>query len=334
MNEAGLAGATGAGPCLVVDQLGFAWPSGHTALNHCSFSIPGPGLWMLVGGNGSGKSTLLRLIAGLLEPGRGRLQRPLKPAQVFQMPGMLLLVPGALSFRSFETMLSGNAVESCMLEAFDTVWMSVAKAGLGDRNARVIEPIEKAQRVLPSLVGWVRAWHQMVKAHVAALGLSALESAWVLTSLLPAMYLERVARHGRDKDLRERVGEVVGRLKGAIEAAGSPWATWDAPTRARVLTVVQRCVELFVRTSSPVEGRNGQLALHHHRTHHLTPALLKALTVIHNYGITRRDGTTAAERFVGRKHDDLFAHLVAVMPLPARPRVRSRKERVPLLAAA
>jgi uncharacterized membrane protein YjjB (DUF3815 family) len=33
-----------------------------------------------------------------------------KPAQVFQMPGMLLLVPGALSFRSFETMLSGNAV--------------------------------------------------------------------------------------------------------------------------------------------------------------------------------------------------------------------------------
>ena len=44
MNEAGLADATGAGPCLVVDQLGFAWPSGHTALNHCSFSIPGPGL--------------------------------------------------------------------------------------------------------------------------------------------------------------------------------------------------------------------------------------------------------------------------------------------------
>ena len=231
-------------------------------------------------------------------------------------------------------LLSGNALEARMQEAFDAIWMSVAKAGLGDRNARVIESIDKAQRVLPSLVGWVRAWHQMVKAHVAALGLSASESAWVLASLLPAMYLERVARHGRDKDLRERVDEVVGRLKGAIETAGSPWATWDAPTRARVLSVVQRCVELFVRTSSPVEGRNGQLALHHHRTHHLTPALLKALTVIHNYVITRRDGTTAAERFVGRKHDDLFAHLVAIMPMPARPRVRSRKERVPLLAAA
>ena len=121
---------------------------------------------------------------------------------------------------------------------------------------------------------------------------------------------------------------------GNVALAGSPWASWDAPTRARVLTVAQRCVDLFVRTSSPVEGRNGQLSLHHHRTHHLTPALLKALTVIHNYVITRRDGTTAAERFAGKKHDDLFAHLVAIMPTPARPRVRSRKVVEPMLAAA
>ena len=78
---------------LVVDQLGFAWPNGHSALNHCSFSIPKPGLWMLVGGNGSGKSTLLRLIAGLLTPNRGRLQRPLKPALVFQNPDHQLLLP-------------------------------------------------------------------------------------------------------------------------------------------------------------------------------------------------------------------------------------------------
>lgn len=34
----------------------------------------------------------------------------LKPSQVFLMPGMLLLVPGALSFRSLDSMLSGNAV--------------------------------------------------------------------------------------------------------------------------------------------------------------------------------------------------------------------------------
>jgi energy-coupling factor transport system ATP-binding protein len=80
-------------PPLVVEQLGFAWPSGQTALDHCSLTIPRPGLWMVVGGNGSGKSTLLRLIAGLLEPRRGRLHRAVKPALVFQNPDHQLLLP-------------------------------------------------------------------------------------------------------------------------------------------------------------------------------------------------------------------------------------------------
>lgn len=101
-----------------------------------------------------------------------------------------------------------------------------------------------------------------------------------------------------------------------------------------MLTVVQRRVELLVRTSSPLEGRNGQLTLHHHRTHHRSPALLKALTLIHNYVIIHHHGTTAARRFAGKKHDELFAHLVAIIPTPARPRVRRRKVVEPMLAAA
>ena len=100
------------------------------------------------------------------------------------------------------------------------------------------------------------------------------------------------------------------------------------------MSAVEGCVDLFVRTSSNVEGRNGQLSLHHHHTHRLTPDLLKALTVIHNDVLTRPDGTTAAERFTGQKHDDLVAHLVALTPQPARSRMRKCRERPPMLAAA
>lgn len=231
-------------------------------------------------------------------------------------------------------LLSADAVESRLLEGFDAIWAGAALAGLGDRRPGVIKAIAKAQRVLPSLVGWVAAWHRLVRERIAALTLSATESAWVHASLLPAAYLRRVSRRGAGKVFRERVGGVVEGLVAALQSEGSPWKAWDAATRTRVMAAVETCIDLFVRTSSNVEGRNGQLALHHHHTHRLTPVLLKALTVIHNYVLTRRDGTTAAERFTGQKHKSLFAHLVEVSPMPARPRVRKQKERPPMLAAA
>ncbi|MFM9109949.1 MAG: energy-coupling factor ABC transporter ATP-binding protein, partial [Prochlorococcaceae cyanobacterium] len=82
---------------LEVRDLCFTWPAGGQALDHCSFTIPEPGLWMLVGGNGSGKSTLLRLICGLLEPGAGQITSGGRPALVFQNPDHQLLLPSCAS---------------------------------------------------------------------------------------------------------------------------------------------------------------------------------------------------------------------------------------------
>ncbi|MFM7635865.1 MAG: ABC transporter ATP-binding protein [Cyanobacteriota bacterium] len=88
-----MAEASGNAPPLRVERLSFRWPHGNQALRHCDLTIPGPGLWMLVGGNGSGKSTLLRLIVGLLEPSEGRIQTQGPAALVFQNPDHQLLLP-------------------------------------------------------------------------------------------------------------------------------------------------------------------------------------------------------------------------------------------------
>jgi hypothetical protein len=81
---------------------------------------------------------------------------------------------------------------------------------------------------------------------------------------------------------------------------------------------------LFQRSSSCVEGHNGQLSLRHHGLHRLTPRKLVAVQVLHNYLVERRDGTTAAERFFGVRPQPLFPWLLARLPLPARPSRGSR----------
>ena len=64
----------------------FSWPNGKKVLNKCSFSIPKPGLWMLLGANGSGKSTLFKIISGMLQPDSGEISCKLKPSLMFQNP--------------------------------------------------------------------------------------------------------------------------------------------------------------------------------------------------------------------------------------------------------
>ena len=84
-------------PDLVLDNVSFSWPSAKKALNKCSFSIPHPGLWMLVGKNGSGKSTLFRLISGMIAPDEGRIICSFKTGLMFQNPDHQLLMPTCAS---------------------------------------------------------------------------------------------------------------------------------------------------------------------------------------------------------------------------------------------
>ena len=142
---------------LVVDQLGFAWPTGHSALNHCSFTIPRPGLWMLVVGNGSGKSTLLRLIAGLLTPSRGRLHCSLKPALVFQNPDHQLLLPSCGS--EIELALPEDTPAS---ERLGRVEQALHQVGLAGFRRRPIHSLSGGQKQRLAIAGALASEAQLL----------------------------------------------------------------------------------------------------------------------------------------------------------------------------
>ena len=72
-------------------------------------------------------------------------------------------------------------------------------------------------------------------------------------------------------------------------SSDGPLAGLETEEKVVIETVTRECAQLFQRSSSCVEGRNGQLALRHHSVHRISNRKLAALTAVHNYFIKRSD---------------------------------------------
>jgi hypothetical protein len=201
------------------------------------------------------------------------------------------------------------AVERRLTEAF-TRLEALAQAAALPEGGR--QRLAKARRVLPGLVAAVAFfWGRMRAAAARRYGAAAW--GWV-ERLLAGMYLRRVAAKRRLAARRQALRALAEQCLAAARSAGTePAGGWAEAER-----LAWEWSGWFQRSSSCVEGRNGQLALRHHSLHRLSKRKLEALTALHNYWV-KRGGTTAAERFFGQKPADLFAWLLARLPLPARP---------------
>jgi hypothetical protein len=180
--------------------------------------------------------------------------------------------------------------------------------------------LKKVRRLLPALTAAVAFfWERAQAASLARFG----QAAWGwVQRLLCGQYLRRVASQAKGAERRQQLRALAERcVRAARAAAGSVVAAgW-----AEVERWGREVAGWFARSSSAVEGRNGQLALRYHSLHRLPQRKLQALTAVHNFWLKRADGTTAAERFFGAKPADLFEYLVAHLPVPPRPAQRRSK---------
>jgi hypothetical protein len=92
----------------------------------------------------------------------------------------------------------------------------------------------------------------------------------------------------------------------------------------RWLTWAEWMVRQFYRSSSAAEGRKACLAQFYHNGPVLTPLSLRALTVIHSFGLKHEEGTTGAKRLFGTEHPELFSWLLEQMG--ALPLARKSRE--------
>lgn len=182
-----------------------------------------------------------------------------------------------------------------------------------------LERIEKAERVIPKMQATIEFVSRYVREEIRRLELEPPHAFAMHARLMPASYLERVARKhtvSRGEPLRE----LAERLRTPLFEPGGVLADLEPARQQELQQQAQRLAAVFQRSSSNVEGRNGYLSLRNHQLRGLDrPRKRECLTAIHNFFLTRADGTTAAERFFGHKPRSMFAAVLGAVEIPPAP---------------
>jgi hypothetical protein len=173
------------------------------------------------------------------------------------------------------------------------------------------------------------------RAKVEALSLAPEVERVVYDNLIPGIYLHLVSEKAQHAEQRHALQRKSEELLAPLRARDGPLGDLEPEEKLVIERVAQECAHLFQRSSSCVEGRNGQLALRHHSLHRISNRKLAALTTTHNYFVKWSDGTTAAERFFGAKPKNLFEWLLDCVDLPGRlAQKRSQPQRKEYLVPA
>jgi hypothetical protein len=185
-----------------------------------------------------------------------------------------------------------------------------------------LERIDKAERVVPKMQATIEFVSTYVGQQVARLDLTPPVSFAMHAKLIPSYYLDRVAQT-RTVEGGEALRELAERLRTPLFKPGGVLAALSPETQEQLRHEAKRLAAVFQRSSSNVEGRNGYLSLRCHQLRGLNlPRKRACFTTIHNFFITRSDGTTAAERFFGQKPRSMFDAIldsVELAPAPLSP---------------
>ena len=179
--------------------------------------------------------------------------------------------------------------------------------------------IEKAERVVPKMRATIEFVSGYVGQQVAQLDVTPPVSFAMHAKLIPSFYLDRVAQTRTVSD-GEPLRELAGRLRAPLFAPGGALSELSPEAQDQLHDEAKRLAAVFQRSNSNVEGRNGYVSLRNHQLRGLDlPRKRECFTAIHNFFLTRLDGTTAAERFFGQKPRSMFATILASVELPPAP---------------
>ena len=217
---------------------------------------------------------------------------------------------------------NGQLIAADMQEHIEQIRTVAQQEGL---SQSCLERIDKAERVVPKMQGTIEFVSRYVTEQVAQLELTPPTSFVMHAKLIPSYYLDRVAETRSVSD-GAPLRDLAERLRTPLFAPGGALSTLSPRAQDYLQDEAQRLAAVFQRSSSNVEGRNGYLSLRSHQLRGLDlPRKRQCFTAMHNFFLTRSDGTTAAERFFGQKPRSMFAAILESVELAPAPLSPPRK---------
>ncbi len=211
---------------------------------------------------------------------------------------------------------NGKLIAGDIHAQIDTIRTIAQQEGL---SQACLDRIEKAERVVPKMQATIEFVSGYVRQQVKQLELTQTESYAMHAHLIPSYYLERVAST-RTVTQGEPLRELAERMRTPLFAPGGALGECNPMEHNQLKAQAAKLAEVFQRSSSNVEGRNGYLSLRNHQLRGLDhPRKRACLTAVHNFLLTRPDRTTAAERFFGQKPRSMFAAILASVEIPPAP---------------
>jgi hypothetical protein len=166
-------------------------------------------------------------------------------------------------------------------------------------SERGLPLLDKAKGLTQALLLTLQWFTTTCPLQVEALNLPPELEVLMHRHLIPAIDLDRVAQRSGQTEERQRLRRLSEELLQPLRHPDNPFATRDEAERRRVEDVAVECADLFQRSSSAVEGRNGQWSLHHHGQHRLSDRKLAAKT-------TRLDDQVSEAAIEQRKKEGYF----------------------------
>jgi len=227
---------------------------------------------------------------------------------------------------------TSHEVESKMQSSLDIIKKIKEQHNIKDSSKK----LDRVSRQIPDSAKLIDQWWDWVNASLEPSDVSPEMKSWLTEYLLPFIYWQRQIKKTRSKKIKRfyKLSASFARKKlllhymtvhlFANKSEKTLWTQW-----------AHSMVNLFVRSTSAIEGRNSWLSQIYFNGRGLSKKRILSQTAIRNYYIKRSDGTTACERLSKIKPEDLFEFIVGNFQSFPQPRRRKHQKSSdpPILAA-